>query len=102
MRETLRRVDYNPDSMHRGEMGSKDGKLDQNYQVRASNARPDKEGRGRALSASLKEKTIPPQVMTLAPLLLCPPPAAQSVCPFLLVHQSLMARKGSGDDPFQR
>lgn len=31
---------------------------------RASNARPDKEGRGRALSASLKEKTIPPQVMT--------------------------------------
>lgn len=31
---------------------------------RALNARPDKEGRGQALSASLKEKTIPPHVMT--------------------------------------
>ena len=32
--ETLRRVcGYNPDSMHRGEMGNKDGKLDQNHQV---------------------------------------------------------------------
>jgi len=31
---------------------------------RALNARPDKKGRGRALSAPLKEKTIPPQVMT--------------------------------------
>lgn len=63
---------------------------------RASNARPDKEGRGATLSASQGENHPTTGDDPCAPFL-CPPPAAQSVCPFLLVHQSLIwLRKGSG------